>query len=142
MRLWAQRETSDMREDSSIALSYCWDPEKYTITRRCRVSSPYKPTYVLCSCGRAWRKNNRRLDRPAMYRPREPRRKSVSVGAMDAVYRCARWIVVALLDVDVHLAQQYFLREFIEDYEDRLHRREPSLFREMSCLTAILLYHT
>lgn len=40
--------------------------------------------------------------------------KSISVGAMDAVYRCVRWVVVALLDIEVHLAHQKYLRDFIE----------------------------
>jgi len=47
--------------------------------------------------------------------------KSVSVAAMDTLYRSADWVIIALLDIEVHLAQQAFLRDFIKDYEDPAH---------------------
>lgn len=47
----------------------------------------------------------------------------MSVAAMDSVYRCAQCVIVALLDIEVPLAHQAFLRDFIKDYESS---NEPS----------------
>jgi hypothetical protein len=37
---------------------------------------------------------------------------------MDAIYRCARVVVIALEDIEVSIEEQEFLEQFIRDYED------------------------
>ncbi len=121
MRLWAQRETPKMREDSYIALSYCWDPEKYPARDGIEYPLPISPLmFSALAAERGARTTGVWIDQLCIDQ-KNKEEKGISVGAMDAVYRCARWVVVALLDVEVHLAQQKFLRGFIKDYEDPSH---------------------
>lgn len=121
MRLWAQRETPEMREDSYVALSYCWDTGKYPPRNGVEYPLPISPLmFSALAAERGARTTGVWIDQLCINQNNQVE-KAVSVGAMDAVYRCARWVVVALLDIEVHLAQQTFLRDFIKDYEDPSH---------------------
>lgn len=121
MRLWAQRESPKMREDSYLALSYCWDTQKYPPRDGVKYPLPVSPLmFSALAAERGARTTGVWIDQLCIDQ-KNPDEKTVSVGAMDTVYRCARWVVVALLDIEVHLAQQRFLREFIKDYEDASH---------------------
>ena len=121
MRLWAQRETVEMREDSYIALSYCWDTEKYPPRPGVEYPLPISPLmFSALAAERGARTTGVWIDQLCIDQ-KNKKEKAISVGAMDAVYRCARWVVVALLDIEVHLAQQKFLRDFIKDYENPSH---------------------
>ncbi|KAJ9137705.1 hypothetical protein NKR23_g8924 [Pleurostoma richardsiae] len=51
--------------------------------------------------------------------------KAATISAMDALYTCARVVVVALEDVEVSPEEQAFLRAFIADYEDERHPPMP-----------------
>jgi hypothetical protein len=56
--------------------------------------------------------------------------RGVSVAAMDTVYRCAQCVVIALLDIEVALAHQNFVRNFIEVYESSNGEALPPHLRE------------
>ncbi|KAK4691385.1 hypothetical protein P7C71_g5606, partial [Lecanoromycetidae sp. Uapishka_2] len=132
LRLWAQRETPEMREDSYVALSYCWNPAAYPARFRIEDETYPLPIPPLMFSGLAAERGARTtgvwVDQLCIDQSNKAE-KAVSVGAMDAVYKCADWVVVALLDVEVHLAQQAFLRGFIRDYENASKENGETPFR-------------
>jgi len=116
-RLWAQRETNEMREDAYVALSYCWDLAKYPPRPGVKYPLPISSLmFSALASERQWRTTGVWIDQLCIDQ-KDKVEKSVSVAAMDSIYRCAQLVVVALLDVQVPLAQQDFLRDFIPRYE-------------------------
>lgn len=114
-RLWAQRETEDSREDAYVALSYCWNTEPSA--KDAKYPLPINPLMFLALAGeRQWRTTGVWIDQLCIDQKNNDE-KSISVAAMDTVYRCAQSVVIALLDIEVALAHQDFLREHIKDYE-------------------------
>ncbi|KAL9627416.1 MAG: hypothetical protein Q9164_007613, partial [Protoblastenia rupestris] len=116
-RLWAQRETEDMREDSYVALSYCWGSVEYPPPEAVQYPLPISPLmFAALAAERQWRTTGVWIDQLCIDQKNKVE-KGVSIAAMDTVYRSAQRVVIALLDIEVKLAHRDFLRDFIKVYE-------------------------
>ncbi|KIW05988.1 uncharacterized protein PV09_03172 [Verruconis gallopava] len=130
-------ETSAMPK-TYTALSYCWpmEPRRQTSTgRRPLPISPLLFQHLVLQRETAdegiW------CDQICIDQVNKDE-KSRTITAMDAIYRSARVVVVALEDIQVSTEEEIFLRAFIEDYEDRkwqplppphIHERPPFMER-------------
>jgi hypothetical protein len=116
-RLWAQRETEDMREDAYVALSYCWGLVKHPPPEGVKYPLPVSPLmFAALAAERQWRTTGIWIDQLCIDQKNNVE-KGVSIAAMDSVYRHAQCVVIALLDIEVALAHQNFLQDFIKVYE-------------------------
>ncbi|PQE03113.1 Heterokaryon incompatibility protein [Rutstroemia sp. NJR-2017a BVV2] len=116
-RLWAQRETEDMREDAYVALSYCWGSVQHPPPEGVKYSLSVSPLmFAALAAERQWRTTGIWIDQLCIDQKNNVE-KGVSIAAMDSVYRHAQCVVIALLDIEVALAHQNFLQDFIKVYE-------------------------
>lgn len=118
MRLWCPREETTDKEKSYICLSYCWSLERHSRPEDSKFRLPISP--LMFSALTAQRKSSNTglwIDQLCIDQTNDEE-KDRSVGAMDAVYRCAELVVVALQDIQVTLGHQAFLRSQLQDFGD------------------------
>jgi hypothetical protein len=118
MRLWCPRQETTDTEKSYICLSYCWSVELHSRLGGSEFPLPISP--LMFSALAAQRKSSDTglwIDQLCIDQKNFVE-KAMSIGAMDAVYRCADLVVVALHDIEVHLAHQTFLRSQLQEFGD------------------------
>jgi Heterokaryon incompatibility protein (HET) len=103
--LWTQCEAEYMCEDAYIALSYCWGAARYPPQPGLQYPLPISPLMFAALAQECqWRTTDVWIDQVCIDQGNEAE-KSVSVAEMDAVYRCAQFVIVALIDIEVPLRQ-------------------------------------
>ncbi len=118
MRLWCPRQETRDAEKSYICLSYRWNRERHSRPEGSELPLPISS--LMFSALAAQRKSSNTglwIDQLCIDQKNFVE-KAMSVGAMDAVYRCAELVVVALQDIEVNLGHQAFLRSQLQDFGD------------------------
>lgn len=120
-RLWSQREHPAMREDSYVALSYRWRADGTSGSPDAKYPLPIPSVmFGAVAAQRGWRTTGVWIDQLCIDQENEEE-KGNSIAAMDAIYRCAKSVVVTLTDVWITRRQRAFLQEYISDFESDEH---------------------
>jgi hypothetical protein len=112
-------ESSDSPE-SYIALSYCWPQTSFTIEAEPpnMIRVPLDPLlFQQLIVERKSATEGIWCDKLCINQE-DKHEKNWTVSAMDAIYKCARLVVVALEDIEVTAEERRFLEEFAKDYAD------------------------
>lgn len=119
MRLFNQRKDSSVVESSYITLSYCWHSadqvrEKMETGREERPYYPLPISPALFQALLAERRSETEgiwCDQICIDQDNESE-KTVTISAIDVLYRSARAVVVALDDIEINSEEQQFLRNY------------------------------
>lgn len=110
-------ETTDAAESYS-ALSYCWPENAVSSPVPGKRYVPISPLLYQHFILQRWTADEGVWCDQLCIDQTNKEEKHATITAMDALYSCARVVIVALEDIEISIDEERFLQAFIEDYED------------------------